>query len=108
MQDVIPETSPVPGLPKQVKAPADEEKLYTASQWQLMWWRFIRHRLAVISTVIVILLYAVAVFCEFLAPYDPNQYFSEFALNPPEAIRFRDSQGNWSLRPFIYARHARA
>ncbi len=104
MQDVGLKTSPAQPAPKRVKSLADEEKLYTASQWQLMWWRFIKHRLAVICSVIVILLYAVAAFCEFLAPYDPNEYFSEFALNPPQAIRFRDSQGTWSLRPFIYAR----
>ncbi len=46
---------------------AQDEKLYTASQWQLMWWRFKQHKLALISTVIVILFYIVALFCEFFA-----------------------------------------
>jgi peptide/nickel transport system permease protein len=82
----------------------DEEKLYTASQWQLMWWRFTKHKLAVISSVVVILLYITAAFCEFIAPYDPNKYYADYNLNPPQAIRFVDSQGNFSLQPFVYAR----
>ncbi|HEY9078136.1 MAG TPA: ABC transporter permease [Anaerolineaceae bacterium] len=83
---------------------SQDEKYYTASQWQLMWWRFLKHKLAVISTVIVILLYIVAIFCEFIAPYDPNKYYADYPLNPPQAIRFVDSQGKFSLQPFVYAR----
>ncbi len=86
------------------KAQTGDEKLYTASQWRLMWWRFLKHRVAVASSIVVILLYVVAAFCEFLSPYDPNQYFAEFALLPPQPIRFRDAEGTWSLRPFVYAR----
>jgi peptide/nickel transport system permease protein len=92
-------TPPLPGAKR-----TEDEKLYTASQWRLMWWRFLKHRLAVLSSLVVILLYLAAIFCEFLAPYDPNQYFSEFALNPPQPIHLRDSEGKWSLRPFVYAR----
>jgi peptide/nickel transport system permease protein len=82
----------------------NDEKLYTASQWQLMWWRFTKHKLAVISSVVVILLYVTALFCEFIAPYDPNKYYADFNLNPPQVIHFVDSQGNFSLQPFVYAR----
>jgi peptide/nickel transport system permease protein len=100
-------TAPVTSAAKldiPIKPKGDEEKLYSASQWQLMWWRFTKHKLAVISSVVVFLLYFVAVFCEFLAPYDPNQINAEFTLNPPQSIRFVDSQGNFSFQPFIYAR----
>ncbi len=76
----------------------------SASQWQLMWWRFTRHRLAVISSVVVLLLYVVAALCEVIAPYNPNAYYADFQLTPPQLIRFVDSQGNFSLRPFVYAR----
>ena len=69
-----------------------------------MWWRFTKHKLAVISSVVVILLYVTALFCEFIAPYDPNKYYADYNLNPPQAIRFVDSQGNFSLQPFVYAR----
>jgi peptide/nickel transport system permease protein len=86
--------------------PQAEEKLYSASQWQLMRWRFVKHRLAVISLLIVAGLYFVAAFCEFLAPYDPNDFNADFQLAPPQPIRFVDSQGRFSLRPFVYARNA--
>lgn len=99
-----------PSIAKQAPPPAktkeahsSDEKLYTASQWQLMWWRFLKHRLAVASSFVVIALYLVAAFCEFLSPYDPNQYFSEFGLVQPQLIHVRDSEGAWS-RPFVYAR----
>lgn len=76
----------------------------SASPWRLMWWRFTRHRLAVVSLVIVLLFYVVAAFCEFIAPYDPNVYYAEYQLTPPQQVRFVDVEGNFSLRPFVYAR----
>ena len=39
-----------------------------AGQWRLIWWRFRRHRVALASGVIMIMIYLVAVFAEFLAP----------------------------------------
>ncbi len=75
-----------------------------ASPWRLMWWRFTRHRLAVVSLVIVIIFYVVAAFCEFFAPYNPNTYYAEFQLTPPQQLRFVDVEGNFSLRPFVYER----
>ncbi len=78
-----------------------EKKIYVASYWKLMWWRFLRHRMAVISAVIVLLLYLVAAFCEFVAPYDPEQTFAKYKLVPPTTIRMVDADGNWQ-RPFVY------
>jgi len=78
------------------------EHYFVASQWQLMWWRFTKHRMAVIGSIVVILLYATALFCEFLAPYDPNDINSKQKLAPPQAIRFVDEAGTFSLRPFVY------
>lgn len=83
---------------------ATAEEVYSASPWRLMWWRFTRHRLALFSAVIVLLFYGVAAFCEFIAPYDPNVYFAEYQLTPPQRLRFFDIEGNFSLRPFVYAR----
>ena len=42
--------------PIPVSTPSEEEREYIASQWKLMWWRFIRHRLAVVATAIILLL----------------------------------------------------
>jgi peptide/nickel transport system permease protein len=78
-----------------------DEKIYVASYWKLMWWRFLKHRLAVISAVIVILLYGVAAFSEFVAPYDPETPFVQYKLAPPTRIHIFDSEGNLR-RPFVY------
>ncbi|RIK43670.1 MAG: peptide ABC transporter permease [Chloroflexi bacterium] len=78
-----------------------DEKIYVASYWKLMWWRFLKHRMAVISAVIVILLYGVAAFCEFVAPYNPEETFVQYKLAPPTRIHIFDSEGNLR-RPFVY------
>ncbi len=77
------------------------EKVYVASYLQLMWWRFLKHRLAVISAVIIVSLYTVAVFAEFVAPYIPDNSFVQYKLAPPTPIHIIDSEGNWR-RPFVY------
>jgi peptide/nickel transport system permease protein len=78
------------------------ERFYVASQWQLMWWRFTKHKMAVVGSIVVILFYLVAAFAEFLAPYDPNNISAQHKLAPPQLVRFVDSEGRFSLRPFVY------
>lgn len=78
-----------------------EEDIYVASSWQLMWWKFRRHRVAVISTVIVVLFYLMAAFCETVAPYDPEAKFAKYKLHPPTRIHVIDADGQWH-RPFVY------
>lgn len=78
-----------------------EEKVYVASAWQLMWWRYRRHKLALFSTAVVLLLYLVALFCEFVAPYDPGSMFSKYKFHPPTSIHVVDAEGQWHM-PFIY------
>ncbi|MBS1209798.1 MAG: transporter permease [Proteobacteria bacterium] len=61
-----------------------------ASQWQLMWMRFRKHRLALISMFVVIAFYMVAVFSEFLAPMDPEQPSRTTTYQPPQWIHLFD------------------
>lgn len=69
-----------------------EAKVFVAPQWQLIWWKFRKHKLAVISAVVVILIYLVAIFTEFLSPVDPTKTDSRYLYAPPQTIMF-DSQG---------------
>jgi peptide/nickel transport system permease protein len=78
-----------------------EERIYVASQAQLMWWKFRRHRMAVASIVLVVILYLLAILAEFVAPYDPNETDTKFLFVPPRVIRFWGPKG-LSLRPFVY------
>jgi peptide/nickel transport system permease protein len=67
--------------------------------------RFIRRRKRlVIGAVIVGCFYVVAVFADFLAPYDYRAQSRREPLAPPNAVHFRDAGGGWQVRPFIYAR----
>jgi peptide/nickel transport system permease protein len=90
-------------LPDELLPTAKEERIYVASQLQLMWWKFRRHRMAVISGILILLLYVVALVPEFLAPHDPNAYDSRYMFAPPQPIRFMEENGQFHLRPFVYA-----
>jgi len=80
---------------------AKDEKISVASYGQLMWWRFLKHRMAVVSAVIVLLFYLVGAFCEVVAPYDPEESFIKYKLAPPSRVHIFDTQGNLQ-RPFVY------
>ncbi|NLS77925.1 MAG: ABC transporter permease [Chloroflexi bacterium] len=90
--------------PEVVGAPptTSEEKVYVASQWQLMWWRFRKHKMAGVGGVVLIIFYTLAIFCEFFAPFDPLKFDSRLVFAPPQAIRLRSVQGTWHWPPFIY------
>jgi len=89
------------GKRKRVAA-TEEERIYVASQWLLMWWRFRKHKVALVSGMLIILFYLVALFCEFVAPYNPYEYNAKFRYAPPQIIRFVDDEGQFHLRPFVY------
>jgi peptide/nickel transport system permease protein len=76
--------------------------IFVASQWQLMYWRFRKHKLAVISAFVLVALYVMAIFAEFIAPYDPNRQNTKFLFVPPVKLHFVDASGHFSLRPFVY------
>ncbi len=74
-----------------------------ASQWQLIWIAFRRHKLAMTGAIIVASLYLVAIFCEFLAPFDPDAPAARDVYHPPQAIHFIDTQadGSWAISPYV-------
>jgi peptide/nickel transport system permease protein len=78
-----------------------EEKIAVASPLTMMWWKFRKHKLAVISSVFLIFMYLLAVFCEFFSPYLPDETLARYKSAPPSVIRIVDAQGNWHA-PFIY------
>jgi len=77
------------------------ENVFVAPPWKLMWWRFRKHKMAMISAVILIGFYFTAVFCEFVGPYDPDQAMIQFKQSPPTTIHIRDAEGKFH-RPFVY------
>jgi peptide/nickel transport system permease protein len=59
-----------------------------ASQWELMWARFKKHKVAYWSMMFVAFLYVVAVFAEFLSPFDPEDPSSRTVYQPPQMVKF--------------------
>jgi peptide/nickel transport system permease protein len=79
---------------------AEQERFYTASQWQLMWWKFRRHRLAVISGWFLLLMYGSILISEWIAPYELHTRHPNFIHFPPQAVHlFHDGS---FVGPFVY------
>jgi peptide/nickel transport system permease protein len=76
-----------------------EERISVATQWQLMWWRFKKHRLAMVSTAVVLLFYLVVIAADFLAYSDPLASEAQRSLLPPQSIHWFD-EGRFA--PYVY------
>jgi peptide/nickel transport system permease protein len=77
------------------------DDLYTASQWQLMARKFRKHRLAVWSGMAVLVLYASALFCDFLSPYALDDQHLDYIYAPPQRLHWIGPDG-LHIVPFVY------
>jgi len=68
----------------------------------LAWRQLRRHRLAVAGGVVLLALYVLAGFADFIAPYSLDFTDRTKFYHPPTLLHLRDMQGRWSLRPFVY------
>jgi peptide/nickel transport system permease protein len=82
----------------------EKNRYFFASQWQLMWWRFRRHKLAMIAVLVLGILYTIGIFCEFFAPYGPVTAFFEHRFAPPQRVHFfsLDGGGLQFEGPYVY------
>jgi len=78
-----------------------DERFYVASQYQLMWWKFRKHKLAMVGMVILFIFYMAVIFCEFLSPYNPNERHTNYLYTPPQRVHFFDEKG-FCFSPFVY------
>lgn len=76
-----------------------EDKIAVATQWQLMWWRFRKHKLAGAGTIVLILFYVVALFADFFAYVDPLESEAQRSLMAPQPIHWFDEG---SFKPYVY------
>ncbi|MBO6826242.1 MAG: ABC transporter permease [Sneathiella sp.] len=76
-------------------------KYYSASQWTLIWWRFRRHRTAMIAASLLIVMALFGIFAEFVAPYGPTSRNTKYLDGAPQIPQFCDQNG-CSMRPFIH------
>lgn len=83
------------------RARTAEEQWYYASQGQLIWWGFKKHKVALAAAVFLGMFYLVAIFAEFFAPYDARTRSRDWVNAPPTQVHFIDAEGNLR-RPFVY------
>ncbi|MGF1447016.1 MAG: ABC transporter permease [Pikeienuella sp.] len=76
-------------------------RYYSASQWTLIWWRFRRHRAAMVATVVLGLMALLGIFAEFVAPYGPTERDAAYIDGAPQIPMFCDHNG-CAATPFIH------
>jgi peptide/nickel transport system permease protein len=92
--EIPPDLSPV--------QPQAESRLVVAPQWRLIWWKFRKHRLAMVGGVITILIYLVAIFAEFLAPFTTDAYAAKYTYAPPQTLHFFHQTSNGlQFQPYV-------
>jgi len=90
---------------KQAVPGTAREETLLASQGRMMWWKFRKHKAAVVCLFVLGFFYLVAAFCEFVTPADPRRDHPEYVYAPPQRIRFVGPDG-FRLRPFVYGMKA--
>ncbi len=78
----------------------EQERFYRASQWQIMWWKFRRHRVAVVAGAILLVFYASTLVSEFIAPYNLHTRDTKHIYAPPQELHFFH-EGRF-VGPFVY------
>ncbi len=78
----------------------EQEHFYLASQWMLMWWKFKRHRVAVVSGIILLLMYGSTLVTEVLVPYNLHTRHPDFIYASPQSVHWVHD-GKF-VGPFVY------
>jgi peptide/nickel transport system permease protein len=78
----------------------EQERYYLASQWQLMWWKLKRHKVAMFCGVVLMILYGSILISEFIAPYHLHSQDTDYIYAPPQAVHlFHEGE---FVGPFVY------
>ena len=80
---------------------AKDESYYLASQWQLMWRKLQKHKLARFSLILLIILYIGALFADFFAPYGLEEFSSLYKNTAPTKVYWKDENGEWTC-PYVH------
>jgi peptide/nickel transport system permease protein len=78
-------------------------EIAVAGQWTLIWRKFTRNKVAVASGILILVLYLIGAFAEFLAPALPNAARPQFTNAPPQRIRLFviEPDGSSRFRPHV-------
>lgn len=81
--------------------PGIDEEIYTASQSALVWRAFKKHKLAVAGAIVVVLFYLVALFAEFLAPFNTDNFDGRYPYAPPQRIHVVDTSDGLDVGLYV-------
>jgi peptide/nickel transport system permease protein len=79
---------------------AESEEFYRASSWRLTWWKFKRHRVAVVAAFVLLAFYLMVPFVETIAPYNQTKRHGDFLYAPPQGLHLFH-KGEF-VGPFVY------
>ncbi|MEO1989898.1 MAG: ABC transporter permease [Martelella sp.] len=74
-----------------------------AGQWTLIWHKFAKDRLAIIAGIVILSLYLIGIFAEFLAPNLAQAARPQYSYAPPQTISFfvEDENGESEFLPHV-------
>ena len=75
-------------LSNKVNENIKDEAFDIAPNWKLVWWRFKKHRLALISAFVLLGIILIALFPDFFSIQDPNKSSARESFMPPQGISF--------------------
>jgi peptide/nickel transport system permease protein len=79
-----------------------DSRVYVASQWKLMWWRFRKNKLAMLGAAVMVGLYLTAIFAELLAPFPAEAYAAQYTYAPPQRLHLIDrTGGGFRFSPYV-------
>jgi peptide/nickel transport system permease protein len=92
-------------LPISEPMPAVIEKAaeHHESYFELVWRKFTKSKAAIAGGLMILTLAVLGLFAEFFSPNTLYQINMQAAFTPPHQVHFIDAEGNFHLRPFVYA-----
>ncbi|HCV87143.1 MAG TPA: peptide ABC transporter permease [Deltaproteobacteria bacterium] len=75
-------------LSNEVNENMKDEAFDIAPNWKLVWWRFKKHRLALVSVFVLLVIILIALFPDFFSIQDPNKSSARKSFMPPQGISF--------------------
>jgi len=78
----------------------EQERVYMASRWLMMWWKFKLHKLAVVSGIVLLASYFCIIFVEVFAPYNLHTRNTDYLFAPPQSVHLIH-EGEF-IGPFVY------
>jgi len=75
-------------LSSEVNETVKDEAFDVAPNWKLVWWRFKKHRLALVSAFVLFGIILIALLPDFFSIQDPNKSSARESFMPPQGISF--------------------